>query len=201
MESSSKESDMKINLPDFSNNAIYKEDYLIKLIEISFKYYDYYIDKENYEGEISEFMSEFKDKDIRVQNMKNHLKFFIDFIDKYSSSDVKFINQSLSSIGLNQELITFYIKCLTNYNSNIELMKNSFLGKMTSGKVLDFKHNFKVKYIDSLSFKINFIITLSFKYINDEDEINEFNIDLTLNQFYNFYEQFQKIDTLIKTLI
>ena len=39
------------------------------------------------------------------------------------------------------------------------------------------------------------------KYLNDNGEEKELDSELTLNQFYSVYEQFQKIDTLIKTLI
>ena len=39
------------------------------------------------------------------------------------------------------------------------------------------------------------------KYLDDNCEEKELEMELTLNQFYSVYEQFQKIDTLVKTLI
>ena len=49
--------------------------------------------------------------------------------------------------------------------------------------------------------KINFVINIKIKYLNDNGKESDLELELTLNQFYSVYEQFQKIDTLIKTLI
>ena len=73
--------------------------------------------------------------------------------------------------------------------------------KITSQRIINFSHSFKVKYIDSQNGKINFIINIKVKYLNDNGEEDDLDMELTLNQFYSVYEQFQKIDTLIKTLI
>ena len=73
--------------------------------------------------------------------------------------------------------------------------------KITSQRIINFSHSFKVKFIDSQNGKINFIINIKMKYLDDNGEERELDSELTLNQFYSVYEQFQKIDTLIKTLI
>ena len=87
------------------------------------------------------------------------------------------------------------------FNERIETFKNAMIEKITSQKIINFSHSFKVKYIDSQNGKINFIINIKMIYLNDNGEEKELYMDLTLNQFYSVYEQFQKIDTLIKTLI
>ena len=87
------------------------------------------------------------------------------------------------------------------FNERIETFKNAMIEKITSQRIINFSHSFKVKYIDSQNGKINFIINIKVKYLNDNGEENDLDMELTLNQFYSVYEQFQKIDTLIKTLI
>ena len=87
------------------------------------------------------------------------------------------------------------------FNERIETFKNAMIEKITSQRIINFSHSFKIKYIDSQNGKINFIINIKMKYLNDNGEERELDMDLTLNQFYSVYEQFQKIDTLIKTLI
>lgn len=58
-----------------------------------------------------------------------------------------------------------------------------------------------VKYADSSNEKIDFYIKLNFKYLNDEYEEKKLELDLTINQFYALFNDFQKIETMIKTLI
>ena len=87
------------------------------------------------------------------------------------------------------------------FNERIETFKNAMIEKITSQRIINFSHSFKVKYIDSQNGKINFIINIKVKYLNDNGEEDDLDMELTLNQFYSVYEQFQKIDTLIKTLI
>ena len=42
----------------------------------------------------------------------------------------------------------------------------------------------KVKFIDSQNGKINFVINIKIKYLNDNGEEKELEMELTLNQFY-----------------
>ena len=42
---------------------------------------------------------------------------------------------------------------------------------------------------------------LNFEYLNDEYEVKKLDLDLSINQFYAIYNDFQKIDTMVKTLI
>ena len=58
-----------------------------------------------------------------------------------------------------------------------------------------------VKYADSTTEKIEFFINLKIDYINDEFEKKSLNLDLTINQFYSIFNDFQKIETMVKTLI
>ena len=87
------------------------------------------------------------------------------------------------------------------FNERIETFKNAMIEKLTSQRIINFNHSFKVKFIDSQNGKINFVIHIKMKYLNDDGEEKDLDMELTLNQFYSVYEQFQKIDTLIKTLI
>jgi hypothetical protein len=58
-----------------------------------------------------------------------------------------------------------------------------------------------VKYADSSNEKVDFYIKLIIKYLNDEFETKNMEIDLTINQFYSMFNDFQKIETMVKTLI
>ena len=90
---------------------------------------------------------------------------------------------------------------MASYSERIELFKNSLLEKISNQRIINFSHSFKVKFIDSQNSKINFVINILIKYFDDNSEEKELEMELTLNQFYSVYEQFQKIDTLVKTLI
>ena len=94
-----------------------------------------------------------------------------------------------------------FIKMLINYNENVENMKNAMIEKITNHRMIDFNYSFKVKFVDSLSQKVDFIISIFFKFYDDNEEIKTIDLDLSINQFYYIFEEFQKIDTLIKTLI
>ena len=182
---------------DFSN---YPDEYLNQLILLSFAYFDHHIDKEKYQRGLENLTGNFGDT-IKPQLIKIQLKYLVDFIDKYSNADAKFIENYLVNLKLKKEDIDLFIKKMYGFNERIETFKNAMIEKITSQKIINFSHSFKVKYIDSQNGKINFIINIKMIYLNDNGEEKELYMDLTLNQFYSVYEQFQKIDTLIKTLI
>jgi len=182
---------------DFSN---YPDEYLNQLILLSFAYFDHHIDKEKYQRGLENLTGNFGDT-IKPQLIKIQLKYLVDFIDKYSNADAKFIENYLVNLKLKKEDIDLFIKKMYGFNERIETFKNAMIEKITSQKIINFSHSFKVKYIDSQNGKINFIINIKMIYLNDNGEEKELYMDLTLNQFYLVYEQFQKIDTLIKTLI
>jgi hypothetical protein len=94
-----------------------------------------------------------------------------------------------------------FIKMLMNYNDNVENMKNAMIEKITNNRMIDFNYSFKVKFVDSTSQKVDFIISLYFKFYDDNEQIQTIDLDLSINQFYYIFEELQKIDTLIKTLI
>ena len=94
-----------------------------------------------------------------------------------------------------------FIKMLMNYNDNVENMKNAMIEKITNNRMIDFNYSFKVKFIDSTSQKVDFIISIYFKFYDDNEQIQTIDLDLSINQFYYIFEELQKIDTLIKTLI
>ncbi len=185
---------------DFSNSETYSDEYLNQLILLSFAYFDHHIDKEKYQRGLENLTNNFGSI-IRPQLIKIQLKYLIDCIDKYSNADAKFIEAYLTNLKLRKEYIELFIKKMFGFNERIETFKNAMIEKITSQRIINFSHSFKVKYIDSQNGKINFIINIKVKYLNDNGEENDLDMELTLNQFYSVYEQFQKIDTLIKTLI
>ena len=182
---------------DFTN---YPDEYLNQLILLSFAYFDHHIDKEKYQRGLENLTNNFGDT-IKPQLIKIQLKYLVDFIDKYSNADPKFIENYLINLKMKKEDIDLFIKKIYGFNERIEMFKNAMIEKITSQKIINFSHAFKVKYIDSQNGKINFIINIKMTYLNDNGEEKELDMELTLNQFYSVYEQFQKIDTLIKTLI
>ena len=186
------------------NNEIdlndYSDDYLIQLISIAFTYYNPNKEKEEFESSVDNLITSYSENYKPIQ-IKSNLKFFIDFIGKYANSDIKFIESSLQKINMKPEFREQFIKMLMNYNDNVENMKNAMIEKITNNRMIDFNYSFKVKFIDSTSQKVDFIISLYFKFYDDNEQINTIDLDLSINQFYYIFEELQKIDTLIKTLI
>ena len=201
MESNQNELNESKNIDiDFSDPEKYSDDYLNQLILLSFSYFDHHIDKDKYQRGLENLTANFGSI-IKPALIKIQLKYLIDFIDKYSNADGKFIENFLSNIKLRKELIEIFIQKMASYSERIELFKNSLLEKISNQRIINFSHSFKVKFIDSQNSKINFVINILIKYLDDNSEEKELEMELTLNQFYSVYEQFQKIDTLVKTLI
>ena len=186
------------------NNEIdlndYSDDYLIQIISIAFTYYNPNKEKEEFESSVDNLITSYSENYKPIQ-IKSNLKFFIDFIGKYANSDIKFIESSLQKINMKSEFREQFIKMLMNYNDNVENMKNAMIEKITNNRMIDFNYSFKVKFIDSTSQKVDFIISLYFKFYDDNEQIQTIDLDLSINQFYYIFEELQKIDTLIKTLI
>ncbi len=193
----------EINQNDFNNDIDlndYSNEYLIQLISTAFTYYNPNNDKEEFEGSVENLIRNYSENYKPIQ-IKSNLKYFIDFIGKYSNSDIKFIENSLQNINMKPDFREQFIKMLINYNENVENMKNAMIEKITNHRMIDFNYSFKVKFVDSLSQKVDFIISIFFKFYDDNEEIKTIDLDLSINQFYYIFEEFQKIDTLIKTLI
>ena len=185
---------------DFSDPEKYSDEYLNQLILLSFSYFDHHIDKDKYQRGLENLTANFGSI-IKSALIKIQLKYLIDFIDKYSNADGKFIENFLLNVKLRKEFIEIFIQKMASYSERIELFKNSLLEKISNQRIINFSHSFKVKFIDSQNSKINFVINILIKYLDDNSEEKELEMELTLNQFYSVYEQFQKIDTLVKTLI
>ena len=201
MESTQNELNESKNIDiDFSDPEKYSDDYLNQLILLSFSYFDHHIDKDKYQRGLENLTANFGSI-IKPALIKIQLKYLIDFIDKYSNADGKFIENFLSNIKLRKELIEIFIQKMASYSERIELFKNSLLEKISNQRIINFSHSFKVKFIDSQNSKINFVINILIKYLDENSEEKELEMVLTLNQFYSVYEECQKIDTLVKTLI
>ena len=102
---------------------------------------------------------------------------------------------------MKQEHIDLFKSSLMTYHDTISTMKRAIIEKVSSHRVIDFSHSFNVKYCDSLSDKVSFVISLLMKYYDDDEQIKKIELDLSLNQFYSIFNELQKIDTMIKTLI
>ena len=185
---------------DFGDQEKYNDEYLSQLILLSFSYFDHHIDKDKYQSGLENLTRNFGSV-IKPQLIKIQLKYLVDFIDKYPNADGKFIENFLLNIKMKKEMIDFFLQKMSGYNERIETFKNAMFEKITNHRIINFRHSFKVKFIDSQNNKINFVINIMIKYLDDNSEEKELEMELTLNQFYSVYEQFQKIDTLIKTLI
>ena len=185
---------------DFGDQEKYNDEYLSQLILLSFSYFDHHIDKDKYQSGLENLTGNFGSI-IKPQLIKIQLKYLVDFIDKYPNADGKFIENFLLNIKMKKEMIDFFLQKMSGYNERIETFKNAMFEKITNHRIINFRHSFKVKFIDSQNNKINFVINIMIKYLDDNSEEKELEMELTLNQFYSVYEQFQKIDTLIKTLI
>ena len=185
---------------DFGDQEKYNDEYLSQLILLSFSYFDHHIDKDKYQSGLENLTGNFGSV-IKPQLIKIQLKYLVDFIDKYPNADGKFIENFLLNIKMKKEMIDFFLQKMSGYNERIETFKNAMFEKITNHRIINFRHSFKVKFIDSQNNKINFVINIMIKYLDDNSEEKELEMELTLNQFYSVYEQFQKIDTLIKTLI
>ena len=201
MESSQGEVNESKNVDiDFSDQEKYTDDYLNQLILLSFSYFDHHIDKDKYQRGLENLTGNFGSK-IKPALIKIQLKYLIDFIDKYSNADGKFIENFLLNVKLKKEMIDLFIQKMAGYSERIEVFKNALFEKINNQRIINFSHSFIVKFIDSQNSKINFVINIIIKYLDDNCEQKELEMELTLNQFYSVYEQFQKIDTLVKTLI
>ena len=185
---------------DFGDQEKYNDEYLSQLILLSFSYFDHHIDKDKYQSGLENLTGNFGSI-IKPQLIKIQLKYLVDFIDKYPNADGKFIENFLLNIKMKKEMIDFFLQKMSGYNERIETFKNAMFEKITNHRIINFRHSFKVKFIDSQNNKINFVINILIKYLDDNDEEKELEMELTLNQFYSVYEQFQRIDTLVKTLI
>ena len=148
MESTQTESSELKNIDiDFSDQEKYTDEYLNQLILLSFSYFDYHIDKEKYQRGLENLTSNFGSI-IKPQLIKIQLKYLIDFINKYSNADGKFIEGFLLNIKLKKEMIDLFIQKMCGYNERIEIFKNAMFEKITNQRIINFKHSFKVKFID-----------------------------------------------------
>ena len=82
----------QLNLENYSENYIYK------LIDLCFLYFDSNLDKSKYEEQIDEFINNFKEA--KSAETKMNIKLMIEFIQKFSNSYEVFLKQNLESISM-----------------------------------------------------------------------------------------------------
>jgi len=88
----------QINLITQINLENYNENYIYKLIDLSFQFFDSHIDKEQYEEQVDNFIHEFNQ--YKPTDSKNNVKFIIDFIEKYSNSEENFLEENLKLLSI-----------------------------------------------------------------------------------------------------
>jgi hypothetical protein len=74
------------------------DNYLFKMLDLSFQFYDNSLEKEKYEEDIDSFIQEFS-SNTKSNETKFFLNFFIEFIEKNLSVDEKFLKDHLEKIS------------------------------------------------------------------------------------------------------
>lgn len=75
----------------------YDENYIFKLMELSFKYYDANIEKDKYEDDVDSFISEFNM--YKSNETKANLKYMIEFIEKYWNIEEFYLEENLKVLS------------------------------------------------------------------------------------------------------
>lgn len=139
------ESNINVNIT-FEDADKYTDDYMDKLIRLAFDYYDHHNERDKYENSILSFISQYQSS-IKVFETKANLKYLIDFIGKYPTADVQFIDNSLSSLHMKSNYIDLFKKMLYSHSDDINILKAAMIEKMSNHRVLDFSHSFASKQI------------------------------------------------------
>ena len=73
--------------------------------------------------------------------------------------------------------------------------------KINFGRINQFKTSFFIKYADSQGSNFNLRVKLLINYMNNENKEIKYEFEMSLSQFYQVFNQMNKIDSIIKTLI
>lgn len=89
---------MELNSSIILNLENYSENYIYKLIDMCFQFYDSYIDKEKYEYDIDEFIKEFNQ--YKPNETKLNIKLMVDFIERFSNAEESYLEENLKQISI-----------------------------------------------------------------------------------------------------
>jgi hypothetical protein len=89
---------MENNQQSILNLANYKENYIYKLIDLSFQFYDSHIDKEKFEEDIDLYIREFPE--FKPNETKLNIKSLTDFIEKYSNAEESYLEENLLILSI-----------------------------------------------------------------------------------------------------
>jgi len=171
----------------------------VKIIEHSFDHFDLYVIGEEFEERRENMLREFTD--YKASDVKMYLHSLIDSIVKLYNAEEKHIDETLrSQFSMSDKQVFFYKQLLSQNYEKISKFKTNLLGKVLKSRIIDFSYNFSIRYAESNNEKVDFAIKLLFKYVNDSGNEDKLDIDLNINQFYSLFNEFQKIETMIKTL-
>ena len=179
---------------DFSS---YEDTLLSSIINVCLNYYDYDMEMHTLEDEISTTIN--NNPSVKSSIIKFLITFLIDIFSK--NTDIQILLKKLNDVNMPKPKIEVLLTKRQNLNSNIEKFKLSNINKTSNGRVNDFKYTFLVKFSDSVSDKVEFKIRLFFKYRDDNNQIVDKHIEMSISQFYSLMNDFNKIDTMINTLL
>ena len=174
----------------------FDDNFLSKLINLSFSYYD--LSNTNFEESVQEFV-ENSTSQIKSSEINNLLKYLVDLIGKEVEDNT--VTESLQVINLPKSHIESFILQKHSFSRNIENMKLALAKKKNKSRIEDFQYSFYVKYVDSFSDKVEFKVRLSFKYRGDDGDVKSTSFETSISQFYQLLNDFNKIETIVKTLI
>ncbi len=77
----------------------YNENYVYKLIDMCFQFFDSHIDKEKYEEDIDNFIREFSE--VKPNDTKFNIKSIVEFIEKYANAEENYLEENMRMISIN----------------------------------------------------------------------------------------------------
>ena len=83
---------------NFQNFGIYSDSYNFKLIELAFQYFNSNLRREQFENDVEEFISEFRE--YKPNETKINLKFFIEFLEKNLNIEDSVLDEYLTVLSI-----------------------------------------------------------------------------------------------------
>ncbi len=154
----------------------------------------------NFEENVQEFIEEsYTQYKIKSSVIKYLLKILIDIFMK--KSDNNLISSELYQLNFNNDQINGILMLKKSNIKKIEGIKLISKNKINFGRINQFKTSFFIKYADSQGSNFNLRVKLLINYMNDENKEIKYEFEMCLSQFYQIFNQMNKIDSIIKTLI
>lgn len=154
----------------------------------------------NFEESVQDFIEDtYSQYKIKSSVIKFLIKLMIEIFMK--KSDNNSISNDLSQYNFSNDQINNILSLKKVNVKKIEGVKLISKNKLVFGRINQFKTSFYIKYADSNSTNVNFTVKLLINYVNDENKEVKYEFEMGLSQFYQLFNQMNKIDSIIKTLI